>query len=101
MTEEEVTNEITRCVAISSPGPHAILYVTSTNRFKKEEQQTINHFINHFGEDMYRYMIVVFTGLDNLDHHGISIESFLKTAHPMLVETIRKAGNRYIAFNNR
>ena len=59
------------------------------------------HFVDHFGEGMYKNLIVLFTGEDNLDYDNMKLEDFIKGSPPALKEILRLAGNRYIAFNNR
>ncbi|CAM6053577.1 unnamed protein product [Sphagnum tenellum] len=101
MSNEDVTEEIKKCVGISAPGPHAIIFVTRIGRFTNEERQTIKHFADRFGTGMYNYLIVLFTGGDDLDYDDASLEDFIRGSPPSLKEILHLAGNRYITFNNR
>jgi hypothetical protein len=56
---------------------------------------------NIFGEHILNYCIIVFTGLDNLDVDGLTIEQFLERSIPSLTTLIEKCGRRFLAFNNR
>lgn len=100
--EKNVTTqkEIAKCIGITSPGPHAIIIVITVGRFTQEEQDTVDHFVKHFGEAVYQYFIVLFTKKDDLDRHNISLEDHLYTVAPPLRLFIDKCGGRAIAFNN-
>jgi len=100
MTNEEVTTEITKCIGLTSPGIHAFLLVIRAGRYTKEEQDTIRLFAEHFGEHMFRYLIIVFTGKDDLEREGISIDVFLQDVPDELTNIIKKCHNKYVAFNN-
>lgn len=97
----EVKNEIVRCVFMSSPGPHCFLLVLSLDRFTPEENESVNEFCNLFGNDVFRYFIIVFTNKDELDYNGKTLEQHLRTTHPNLRLILQKCNNRCIAFNNR
>ncbi|CAG2249933.1 unnamed protein product [Mytilus edulis] len=96
----EITNEISKCVGMTSPGPHAVLLVIAIGRYTKEEQDTVEHFIQHFGDDVIRYMMIVFTREDSLKQEHKTIEEFLETAPSALKDIVRKCENRYICVDN-
>lgn len=98
---EIVETEIGKCVGISSPGPHCFLLVLAPNRFTPEEEESVNKFVDKFGNDVYRYFIVLFTKKDDFDYDGISFDEHLKSLPNSLKTIIRKCNNRCIAFNNR
>lgn len=100
-TNEHTQTEICKCIAITSPGPHAFILVLSVSRFTQEEQNTIDHFIKHFGENIYKYAIVLFTRKDDLDEEGKAIFDHIKTSPAQLQMLVKKCGGRVIAFNNR
>lgn len=91
--------EIRKCIAITSPGPHAFILVLSIQRYTDEEQNTVKHFVKHFGESVYNYVIVLFTRKDSLEE--ISLQDFIETSPIELRTLIRKCGERVIAFNNK
>lgn len=100
-SNEEIQKEISKCIAITSPGAHAFILVSSTCRFTGEEQQTIEHFSKYFGEDMFRFVIVLFTRKDDLDAEHSTLLDYIKTTPQELQMLIKKCGDRVIAFNNR
>jgi chromosome segregation ATPase len=101
MTNEVVTKEIVKCIGMTSPGPHAVILVTSIGRFTQEEQDTVNHFVNHFGEGCKAYMIVLFTRKDDLDDDDQSLDKYVSSSPPQLRDLVRQCNDRCIGFNNR
>ena len=103
---EKVQNEIKRCIGLTSPGPHAVLLCVPFGRFTNEDVETIQHFCSYFGEDLMKYVIVLFTGFDNWkrDQEENSLDrtitGFMNTLTPDLTEFFQKCRNRYIAFDN-
>jgi hypothetical protein len=59
------------------------------------------YLILEYFEFSDRFLIVVFTGADDLDHSETSLESFIETSPANLKNLIEKAGNRVVAVNNR
>uniref|UniRef100_A0A672PAX7 Zgc:171452 n=1 Tax=Sinocyclocheilus grahami TaxID=75366 RepID=A0A672PAX7_SINGR len=75
ISEEQLKNELMRCVEISVPGPHVFLLVIRLDvRFTDEEKNTVRWIQENFGEDAARYTIILFTRGDQLK---TSIEEFL------------------------
>ncbi|XP_052103377.1 GTPase IMAP family member 9-like, partial [Mytilus californianus] len=99
-TNANVTKEIVKCIGMTSPGPHAMVLVVSVGRFTQEEEDTVKHFINHFGEGVFRHMIVLFTMKDKLIKHNQSIDQFVETVPNKLKTILSQCGNRFIAFYN-
>lgn len=100
-TNDHTQEEICKCIAITSPGPHAFILILSISRFTAEEQNSIEHFVKHFGENIYKYVIVLFTRKDDLDEDGKTLMSHIQSSPPELRNIIQKCGGRVIAFNNR
>ncbi|OWF44508.1 GTPase IMAP family member 7-like [Mizuhopecten yessoensis] len=95
----QVLQEIARCISMSLPGPHVFLLVLKAGRFTPEENDTVKHFADLFGEDVFKYMILVFTGRDALEKRQ-SFEEFLQTIPPTLDEIREKCNKRCIAIDN-
>lgn len=98
---KNIEQEIPKCIGLLSPGPHAIILVLGISRFTEEEENSIQHLVNIFGENFFKYSIILFTRKDDLDCDGKSLEDFIKRIPLNLQEIINKSGNRVIAFNNR
>ncbi|XP_046559391.1 GTPase IMAP family member 9-like [Haliotis rubra] len=101
MSNEIVTKEIVKCIAMTAPGPHAFVMVLRIDRFTKEEQNTVEHFKDVFGGEMLKHLLVLFTRKDDLIADGKSIEDFIHASPEPLTELLNSCNNRYIAFNNR
>lgn len=85
---------------MTSLGPHAIVLVVGIGRFTKEEQDTVQHLVDHFGEGMLRYMIVLFTRKDDLYKVNQSIHQYVGSVPNELKTILHQCENRDIAFNN-
>ncbi|XP_069075126.1 GTPase IMAP family member 9-like isoform X2 [Pleurodeles waltl] len=95
-----IVHEIGKCVVMSAPGPHAIVLVIHASRFTPEEAEAVRAIQALFGEEAPRYMLVLFTRMDDLEHDEISLEDFIRDSDK-LGELIRACGGRYLGFNNR
>lgn len=101
ISNENIQKEISKCIKISSPGPHAFILILSFGRYTEEQDKAVQHFVNYFGENIFQYCIVLFTKKDDLDEEGKHLCDFIKTVPPTLQTIIEKCGDRVIAFNNR
>lgn len=100
-SNENIQNEISNCVPMSLPGPHAFIFVLNTSRFTPEERHSIEHFVTFFGKNIFQFLIVVFTHKDDLDEKEINISDYIGKSPSSLKEFIERCGSRYIAFNNK
>lgn len=98
---ETVQKEIVKCIGITSPGPHCFLLVMGLRRFTPEDEDSLNHFVNYFGKDVFRYFVVLFTRKDDLEYEGLTLDDYLQTIPQNLRTMIDRCGGRCIAFNNR
>lgn len=101
ISNENIQKEIHKCISISSPGPHAFILVLNCGRYTEEQNNTVQHIVDYFGENIFQYCIVLFTKKDDLDEEGKHLCDFIKTVPLTLQTIIEKCGRRVIAFNNR
>lgn len=101
LSNKQTQKEIGKCIAFTSPGAHAFILVLSIHRFTEEEKNSVEHFVQYFGEIVYNYLIVLFTRKDDLDAENKSLQDFITTSPPELKTIIEKCGGRVFAFNNR
>ncbi|CAM6054562.1 unnamed protein product [Sphagnum tenellum] len=99
-TDKFIQTEIGKCILLSSPGPHALVLVVKIGRFTEEERKAVERFVEIFGQEMYKYLIVLFTGKDGLDRQKKTVTEFVESATPALKALLNKAGDRFVAFNN-
>ncbi|XP_070281056.1 GTPase IMAP family member 7-like [Myotis yumanensis] len=91
--------EISKCVLLSLPGPHAIILVIQLGRYTEEEQKTVALIKVIFGKEVMKHMIVLFTGKDNLGDQPLS--GFIEASDVNLQNITKECENRCCAFNNR
>ncbi|KAM5574973.1 immune-associated nucleotide-binding protein 9-like [Rosa sericea] len=97
-----IGKEIAQCIKLAEDGIHAVLVVLSTRaRFTKEERSAICSLENLFGSKIFDYMIVVFTGGDELEEDE-TLEDYLGRDCPEpLKEILGLCGNRHVLFDNK
>ncbi|XP_041377417.1 GTPase IMAP family member 7-like [Gigantopelta aegis] len=96
-----IVKEIVKCIGISAPGPHALIHVLKIKRFTKEENDTISYFRQVFGDGMLRYLFVLFTGMDDLEHDGRTLEQYVAKAPADLKALLNDCNGKYFGINNR
>lgn len=90
----DVETDIRRCLYCTSPGFHAIVFVISTDeRISKEDMKMLGKLDVLLGESAFRYMILVFTKLDDEN----VLKEMLNDA-PEIVNLKVKCDNRYVIF---
>lgn len=67
---EFAVEEIAKCINMAKDGIHAVIVVLSVkSRFSEGEETVINSLRTLFGNKMTDYMLIVFTGGDDLEFH--------------------------------
>ncbi|KAJ8349075.1 hypothetical protein SKAU_G00276640 [Synaphobranchus kaupii] len=97
LNRDQVIQEIIKCIAMSSPGPHVFLVVIQLGRFTKEEQKTVQIIQETFGAESGKYTMALFTHGDKLK--GKTIEDFLSKSKELAAFTDKCRGG-YHVFNN-
>ncbi|XP_057187447.1 GTPase IMAP family member 8-like isoform X2 [Triplophysa rosa] len=98
MSPKNLQSEITRCVIMSAPGPHAFLLVIRLDgRFTEEDMNAVKWIQQNFGEDAVKHTIILFTHADVLKGETL-VEYFKKSNNVKAL--IRQYGERYHSFNN-
>ncbi|KAK6186764.1 hypothetical protein SNE40_006040 [Patella caerulea] len=93
--------ELTRRVELLHPGPHVFIMVLTIDRFTQEDVDAIKYIKYWFGEDITRYLVVVFTGKDSLDYHGKTLDKHIQDSREELKSFIGECNGRVTAINNR
>lgn len=75
---EFIGKEIVKCIAMAKDGIHAVLVVLSVrSRFSREEEAAVMSLRKFFGGKISDYMIVVFTGGDDLEENEETLDDYL------------------------
>ncbi|KAK7478062.1 hypothetical protein BaRGS_00030738 [Batillaria attramentaria] len=91
--------ELTNVLSLSSPGPHAILFLTRRDqKFTKEEYESFMQIRAMFGDKKNRFLVLVFSRGEPLA--GKTIEDDLKGAPENLKKVIKLVGNKYAVISN-
>ncbi|KAI9201128.1 hypothetical protein LWI28_018598 [Acer negundo] len=99
---EFISKEIAKCVDLAKDGIHAVLVVLSVrNRFTKEEEAAILSLQTLFSSKITDYMIVVFTGGDELEENEETLEDYLGPCPEPLKNILNLCRNRRVLFDNK
>jgi AIG1 family len=83
---EEIGKEIVKCVNLAKDGIHAVIMVFSIrSRFSEGEETTLERLQMFFGDRIVDYMILVFTGGDDLDEDETFMEYLSRVPAPVQV----------------
>lgn len=99
-TPDEVRAQISSCVALSSPGPHAFLLCVPLDQPAKIELQALSALKNVFGpESVEKHTLLLFTYTDRLRASGKagdkSVEDYIASQRGDLIKLVEKCGDRY------
>ncbi|XP_071165987.1 GTPase IMAP family member 7-like [Mytilus edulis] len=101
-------DEVKKCIVHTFPGPHALVLVVPIGRFTEEDIQTLKHYIQYFGFDMLKYVVVIFTKYDlwesDFEDRGEevpSIDEYINTLPTYLRSFLEFCDNRFVTLNNK
>uniref|UniRef100_A0A3B4F3R4 AIG1-type G domain-containing protein n=1 Tax=Pundamilia nyererei TaxID=303518 RepID=A0A3B4F3R4_9CICH len=101
LSNEEIQEEMMKCVSLLAPGPHVFLVVIQVGRFTEEEKETLKLIKKFFRKDSEKFTFVLLTRGDELERQGESVDDYIKNkCHSSFKKLISDCGGRYHVFNN-
>ncbi|XP_060104203.1 stonustoxin subunit alpha-like [Heteronotia binoei] len=88
--------EIMHCIDLSTPGPHALVFVTQAGRFTAEDKAAAERVLDVFGMDSTRYTILLFT---QEEERSVAQDRLSQSDNEALLELIQKYGYRVCTFH--
>lgn len=95
-----VPRELVKLVGMTSPGFHVVILILSIGNISNNEHHVYREFLRHFGNDIKRRTIILFTRGDILDSDGSTIYGYVSDVPKGIKEVMEQCKRRYVAFNN-
>ncbi|XP_056088591.1 trichohyalin [Rhinichthys klamathensis goyatoka] len=100
LPNDQVIENLMKCISMSAPGPHVFVIVLRLGRFNRMDMDTVDLIKRIFGPETAQFSMVLFTGGDELGKE--SVEDYVERSNSAeLKRLIRDCGDRFLAFNNR
>lgn len=111
LDEGKIYREVAKSVAVAEPGPHVIIFTLRCDRrFTDEEYKAYLKIQEIFSEEMNKYQILVFNGMDcyndedgetSLEEQRQCLTQEITKFGDKLNVMIQKSGNRFFGINNK
>lgn len=87
-------------MSMTQPGPHAVLYALQIGKISEEDEKSIKQLTDIMGEDIIKFVIVVFTFKDKLVRSELSIDNYVNSLPTYFQNFLGKVDKRWLVFNN-
>lgn len=105
--EININQELDECLNLSKPGPHMFIVCVPMDRITDQTSKAVKKYVKYFGEDIYDFMIIAFTLIDQweLDNEELELvpdfEAYLEKLPANMKHLLQRCENRYCKINNR
>ncbi|KAM4576292.1 uncharacterized protein PAE49_006473 [Odontesthes bonariensis] len=101
LSNDQVGEELVKCMSLLAPGPHVFLLVLQIGRLTPEEKETLTLIKKVFGKKSEKFTIILFTRGDTLKHEEKTIKEYIeKGCDASFNKLISDCGGRYHVFDN-
>ncbi|KAL1219713.1 Immune-associated nucleotide-binding protein 3 [Cardamine amara subsp. amara] len=103
VSAEYISKEIINCLTLAEGGLDVVVLVLSVkNRITQEEENTLSTLQVLFGSEIVKYLIVLFTGGDELEANNQTLDDYFLQGYPEFLKTVlTECEGRKVLFNNK